>query len=239
MVMYKFKKLHGQYRISITTNSIIKSSYSAVCEVNAEYSRIKDCYLFELQSRTSVAINGKEPAQIIDKFMLRLSDTYYPIKLLVEPNGRIIDIINLKEIKNRWCTEVSTILKAERCLAYEQYIDLAKANFADSTIFISALERDSFIQFFFKTDMDILNATCYNFPKKDITSYYSLKKDADSLDIGSCSYISQNKDYSGKVLYEFSQYGDILSCKGDFTYRDNDSLYMKAFEINTLNRNIK
>lgn len=242
--MYKFRKLKGLYGINVSTvySGAIVQAYSAVMELVASYRDAENDFVFELSSRKDVRLNGCAPSNMVDLFMLRLSDTYYPIKLGVSTSGEILRVLNFYEIRERWKTECDKIIKGNPYVVYEQYIDVSRSNLDTEISFLQALRKDSFIQFYFMKDAGNSQVVCYNFPKCVENTFYELTLDdnlwGDKDTKAFCAKVGDDGRHSGRVTSRHSEQGDMLFLDSEFRFNATSGQSVKKIGISVKDRTV-
>lgn len=239
--MYTFRKLKNKYQIKTITVKPdgTESSYACEIAIEADYNIIREDFTFELMGKKSIRLNDRKPSQAIDLLMICLSGSLYPIKLRVARNSYVEEVINFKEIRERWERKCREIQTDSYSILVDNYISLSMANMRNEESFLNALKRDSFIQFYFPGNIhDSFEAVCYNFPILNETTWFCLKQNNKDESFGNvCVYSEENELSRGKATYECSDLEDLLSAQLEFSIYNGDGEYMKKVHIHSKSEN--
>ena len=100
--MYQFRILQSIYSVVVTYYLPDYTVQKYACKIVLSAKREKGNYLFILEERLEVALNGEKPQKVMDTLMTLLGNCLYPIELSVSPGGEILSIPNFEQIREVW-----------------------------------------------------------------------------------------------------------------------------------------
>jgi len=231
--MYKFRSLQANYvlKTSVTRQDNIKSLLCTEYALEARCVNIDEYYLFTINRIHSELENSQN---LVDGLMRELGDALFPVELCVDEHATIKKVRNFEAIKERWENVASDIMDRGYSLPTDQYIQLARANFANRKRFLERFSRQTFIQLFFR------NPACryFNYATRNISH-------TQTVDMFSCDRIGDTDD---TVMFEcrddetllcrfeycFSEVGDVVSVKGDIPKKEEEGEVSKQIELNVI-----
>jgi len=233
--MFTFRNLEDSYIIYM--RHILPDdrfhSYGAKIDVIAHREHAGH-YSFALVRRHDVRIDEKEPENASDMVVKEIGDCLYPIKLSVISTGKIIQIDNFEEIKERWQEKHTELLKMYSSFELEQYIKASEKNMKDKQSLLSVLKRDAFIQFYFlPVEDETITFNLHNFPVHGLNMmYYAIKdfkysaSNQEAYSVVPAAIMDGDKT-NGTLLCQYSRNGDFsdltlrvyLLKKDNVTYR--------------------
>jgi hypothetical protein len=243
--MYKFRKLTGKYRIEVANAFANKGGhvFSSMVALSASYQNMDDCYLFEISSREETLLDGNPPTELMDLFMLRLSSTYYPMRLKVSVGGDIMDVYNFDEIRGRWEREADVVLKELPGWAHQRYITLMKGSMVDKASFLRAIRRDSFVQFYFLGGKETWDVACHNFPRDGEVSHFRLHGEGPDTGPATRRYAllkdGTGKDLEGNATVVYSENMDVMSLEATFKHEVGGEPSMRTIILSAIERKAK
>jgi hypothetical protein len=145
-------------------------------------------YSFTVEKKEQVLINGQIPQQIMDRIMLQMGESLYPVQLSVSNDGELMSVENFEIVSQRWNMEAhAQLLKHNNSPTLLRYINNSRKNIESEEALRQSLMRDSFIKLFFcglfssKRDYDFVFE---NFPEKEQRqAFVCNKKTANDCDI--------------------------------------------------------
>jgi hypothetical protein len=206
-------------------------SYSGKIDIEAV--RInKECYHFTMKKRHDVRIDDGDPEHGSDIMMKEIGDSLYPLKFVVSDTGKITDIINFEEIKERWTEKRNELIKNHYTSEFEQYMKASAHNMDDKQRFFEVLQRDVFIQFFFLAfENNMAEFHLYHFPKYGYkTACYAVKSHNAAMDNYTIHPAFVKRDViktDGTLLYERSKEGDLRDMLLQIDMLMNDQTYYR------------
>jgi hypothetical protein len=221
--MYNFRSIKAGYNVAI---DIIypdkrKSSYKSCICLSAQYVHKTGDYLFRLDQEKQVLLNDKSPSQLVDCMMKRLGNSLYPAILRVSSSGKIKNIENFDQIKDRWQNESDNILNEMPSCSIKQYLNLARKNLKDEKSFLQAFSRNTFILLYFndKTKKEFIFPV-YNLTGAGSIFYIQYKeKQADEHTVSYDWEDGESGDYC-QLIYKYSSLGDVILIKSVLSIKD-------------------
>ena len=104
---------------------------------------------FEIDKISPTFINDEEANTIADELAEIVSATLYPLTIIVDENGKWIDVANFKEIKNRWEKVKEIIYKDFEGDWVNDYLHECENNLIDENTFFLSLKGNWFLNAYF------------------------------------------------------------------------------------------
>lgn len=112
-------------------------------------------------------------SSVVNELMTELGKSLYPIILNFTSEGKIRDIENFHEIRERREAKATQLLKRFPTIAFRKYIEMSRGSLTDERVFRQVLMKDTFMQLFFScASTRSFCHTCENFPRRGIKSSY-------------------------------------------------------------------
>lgn len=106
-------------------------------------------HLFEINRTSKIFINNFEPDTIINELAEKVSQSLYPLILVVNKNGKWEDVYNSVEIKKRWAKNKLKILDEYQGREVENYLTAFEQSIDNKSSLIESLQKDWFLNTFF------------------------------------------------------------------------------------------
>lgn len=223
--MYNLNKIHAIYSIAIYTISPNRSKmYNSKLSFHTK--RKREFYELTLEKRFDTLIDNKIPEQVMDNLMLDLGNVLYPIEMKVDFTGKICEVINFHEIKERWYRHSEELLNKNYTIEFQKYLEFSKYNFKNESCFIVAILRDTLLEaLLLPLGSEYIETNCVNFPffSKKIT-YVGVR----NVENG-CAY---------QLLPAFKE-ESLEAVKGDLEYKKNKDGVIEYMKIlyNSMDKN--
>ncbi|GHV29672.1 hypothetical protein FACS1894177_00930 [Bacteroidia bacterium] len=175
--MYQFRSLKSLYSVAILYRLPDYTEQKYTCSIVVNARRVKENYLFILEERSGIQLNGEKPQKVVDNLMAQLGNCLYPIELYVNANGELLSVPNFEQIKEIWFKTATELLKQNKTQAFRNYLEAAKENLSDEKSFLKSLNKDSFIHLFFKDyASNSVELSFANFPYQNRKSDFHVRK---------------------------------------------------------------
>lgn len=244
-----FKSLSARYLVRneyiVETEENYCSVFSCRYKVNALYDEVSGYYNFNI-NRADVLIDGESVRKLMDKVIFEIGNTIYPLSLTVSPNLQIKDIINYKDIKERWTNCTKNLLQKYPSPQLRRYVSMSEKNIRDIPSLIHSLYKDTFFNVYFRdiytsTPEDEANAILWvNFPKREMNQTYlytvnSVAKNKVET-FGSILKIVSTQEGHYSMDYELCKTGEIHTITGKVESKYQSKVYQKKISVKMENR---
>lgn len=229
-----------QSRYVVETEENYCSVYSCAYHLDASYESESDRYIFKI-SRSGMQIDGKPVGKLMDKIMLEIGNSIYPLALSVSPQMKIEDVMNYAEVKQRWTECTKEQLENHPSAEMERYVDRSRRNMSDINSFIDSLRADTFFNVYFRniyvpTPRGEANLIQWsNFPRREMNQTYLYRvglAEENRIDVsGQIMQIVPEQNGSYTMSYEVGAMGEIIDITGSVESRYQGRLYQKCISI--------
>ncbi|MDR1347215.1 MAG: hypothetical protein LBJ63_02125 [Prevotellaceae bacterium] len=131
----------------------------------------ENLYSFTFEKKGQVLINGQAPQQIMDRIMLKMGKSLYPVQLIVSDNGELLSVENFAIISERWNREAQAQLSEQQnSPVVARYIANSRKNIENAEALKQSLMRDSLIKLLFCGLFSDRQDYCFvfeNFPERE------------------------------------------------------------------------
>lgn len=136
-------------------------------EINVKWlaTDTNDYSFFEINRISKVYVDEKENNTIADEFAEKTARVFYPLQVVVDSEGKWIDIHNYEDIKERWCKVKATLHKEFQGETIEECFELFENKLESNATILDSFTKDWFLRSFFnginieyKETLTILNA---------------------------------------------------------------------------------
>ncbi|MFG4000854.1 hypothetical protein [Flavobacterium aquidurense] len=100
-------------------------------------------------NRTALYVNDDESKSISDELAEKTAKIFYPLKVVVNSNGKCVDIYNCNEIRERWDRVKKEVLKEFQGEAVEERLKAYEFKLRDNDIISESFMKDWFLRAFF------------------------------------------------------------------------------------------
>ncbi|WP_025739957.1 hypothetical protein [Aquimarina pacifica] len=104
---------------------------------------------FRVERANEIYINDQPPDTFIDELAYETSKNIYPIELLVNHDGSLLDILNHEHVVSRWPEEKKRIKKYYKGTMVDRYLTLHEKTILNHEKFLKSLKKDWFINLYF------------------------------------------------------------------------------------------
>lgn len=234
--MYEFKNLKSVYNINIRYRKPDYTQFEYSTKLFLSAKKNKQDFLFTLEQRIDTMLNRQPPRKIMDKLMLELGNSLYPIELNVNPKGSVISINNFKEIKERWIKKSKELYNKNKTQAFSNYLQMSAENIVNETMFIKSLFKDTFIQMYFLNfGSKIIEFEFANFPMQSRkASVYAIQTPFSKYNYTLESAFKEKdmKEVSGTLSFSTGEMGVLWDMTANLVLEsDKEEFYYKHVSI--------
>jgi hypothetical protein len=157
-------------------------------------------YSFTVEKKEQVLINGQIPHQIMDRIMLKMGESLYPVQLLVSNNGELLAVENFAAVSERWNSEAQAqLFQQKNSPVTARYIANSRKNIENEEALRQSLMRGSLIKLLFCGLFSDRQDYCFvfeNFPEREQKQTFTCNKRT----ISDCDIILDSAHYGEQTL---------------------------------------
>lgn len=246
-----FKSLSAQYIVNNTyivgTEENYHSNFCCRYHINILYNDISCYYNFKIY-RSDIRIDEKPVRKLMDRIIMEIGESIYPLSIIVSPNLEILDILNFKEIKERWHDCTKNLLEKYPSRQLERYVNMSKKNVSDIPSCINSLYKDTFFNVYFRdiytpTEEDeALPILWNNFPRREMNQTYLCQvnpmKEHNICITGDIMQIVPSYEGYCTMDYELGKKGEIQDISGKIRCKYKTETYIKQISVKEENLKI-
>lgn len=252
MKKLSFKTLKAVYLLNTEYRKLKEedyvSAYSCQWHLKAQYDPASKTYTFDLD-RKDVKIDRKKVEQLMDRIMLEIGNSLYPLRFEVTPQLQVNQIINYDEIVGRWRETTQKCRDEHPGDIMERYIEHSSGSFSNQRTLLLSLYRDSFINLYFRNLYELPQSPderermeWQNFPLSEMKSSYFCtieepEENRRKLE-GPLMAIIPSQEGHGQVDFMYGEYGEPEEIDGLFTAIHDGKHYRKKIQIRWLKSEI-
>lgn len=105
--------------------------------------------LIEIDRVSQVYVDGKETDSKADELSEKTASVFYPLQVVIDPNGELAAIYNFEDIRDRWYKVELAVLKDFQGEVLEEILLKFENRLKDNEIIFEALSKDWFLKVFF------------------------------------------------------------------------------------------
>ncbi|QLC64847.1 hypothetical protein LPB248_00700 [Flavobacterium sp. LPB0248] len=140
--------------------------------------------LFEIDRISKVYLNNAQIEALTDIIAEEVSNVLYPLLIVVNPEGKWIDIHNFSAIRERWIAKRKRIIEKNEGLAIHKYLDTIDSILNEEESLLHSLSDDWFLNVFFSgihttytSDLSFITEADFAItPKNDFISFKVTQK---------------------------------------------------------------
>lgn len=120
-------------------------------EINVKWlNKDKNDYsLIAIDRISKVYVDEEEDSSMANELAEKTAKVFYPLEIVVDPNGEFTSIYNFEDIRERWQRVKKEVLKEFQGEAINESLLLFESKLNDNEIILNALSKDWFLRAFF------------------------------------------------------------------------------------------
>ena len=227
----EYRKLKGENYVS---------EYSCRWHLTARYSSTTESYEFTLY-RSDVKINGEKVEKLMDRIVLEIGSSLYPVRFEVSAQMQILRIINYDEIVDRWRVTTEKCRNEHPGDVIERYIRHSSEGISDERALLLSLYKDSFINLYFRNlymlpeEDERERVEWQNFPLREMKSTYycTIEKPEENRRRlnGPLMVILPGQKGSADIDFIYGPCGELEDITGEFSATKDGNRYIKRVHI--------